>query len=237
MKLLSTSQQKIILLFWIKGNKPQPSVQAASALPIFGSSLRAVRHGCIARSQEAFGKIPLCDVGALVRFARIVQWKSPNFSVARCFDHLCRAQQILDREGVIEATTYRYLPAARKPAEKTARPCRRVSREGGKPSGLPPLGENGFLPHRKRPGTPPSHRKMCKKGPRPWGRGPFKGRVLPPLTAPAPGAGGRGPSRCPGRSAAAKRRWPWRSGGSRKIPGRPRGGWGGGPAGSGAGAP
>lgn len=75
----------------------------------------------IVRAQESFGKIAFCDVGALVWFARIVQWEFPGFSVERCFDHLCRAQQILDREGAIEATTHRYLLVARKPAEKTAR--------------------------------------------------------------------------------------------------------------------
>lgn len=113
------------------------------------------------------------------------------------------------------------------------------------PSPLGGLSGRPFSPYAKSRGgegraplpRPSGRATRAKKEPRLHGQGPLKRQVFPPATAPAPRAGGRDPSRCPGRSAAAKRRWPWRSGDSRKIPGRPRGGWGEGPAGSGAGAP
>ena len=69
----------------------------------------------ILQSKEAFPKIKFYDVGALVWFARIIQWEFPGFSVEACLDNLYRAQEILDREGVIEAFAHRFLVAAVKP--------------------------------------------------------------------------------------------------------------------------
>ena len=40
-----------------------------------------------------------------------------GFSVESCFSQLCRAQNLLDKEGVIEASTHRFLLAAAKPVE------------------------------------------------------------------------------------------------------------------------
>lgn len=69
----------------------------------------------ILQSREAFPKIRFYDVGALVWFARIIEWEFPGFSVESCFSQLCRAQNLLDTEGVIEASTHRFLLAAAKP--------------------------------------------------------------------------------------------------------------------------
>ena len=69
----------------------------------------------ILQSKEAFPKIKFYDVGARVWFARIIQWEFPGFSVEACLDNLYRAQEILDREGVIEAFAHRFLVAAVKP--------------------------------------------------------------------------------------------------------------------------
>lgn len=70
----------------------------------------------ILKSQEAFPEIKFYDVGALVWFARIIEWEFPGFSVETCLNNLCKAQQILDSEGVIEASTHRFLLVALKPA-------------------------------------------------------------------------------------------------------------------------
>ena len=70
----------------------------------------------ILQSQEAFSKIKFYDVGALVWFARVIEWEFPGFSVEHCFDNLCRVQQMLNKDGVIEASTHRYLLVALKPA-------------------------------------------------------------------------------------------------------------------------
>lgn len=73
----------------------------------------------IVRAQEAFGKIKFYDIGALVWFARIIEWEFPGFSVESCWDNLCKAQQILDEKGVLEASTHRYLLVASKTARNT----------------------------------------------------------------------------------------------------------------------
>lgn len=71
----------------------------------------------ILEAQEAFPNIKFYDVGALVWFARIIEWEFPDFSVESCFHNLCKAQQILEEKGVIEASTHRFLFVARKPAK------------------------------------------------------------------------------------------------------------------------
>ena len=64
--------------------------------------------------QEAFRSIQFRDVGALVWFARIIEWEFPGFSVRTCLDGLYRAQMLLEREGVIQGKTHRYLLIAEK---------------------------------------------------------------------------------------------------------------------------
>ncbi|MBR5519088.1 MAG: class I SAM-dependent methyltransferase [Clostridia bacterium] len=64
---------------------------------------------------ESFRPIRFTDIGALVWFARIIEWEFPNFSVARCFDRLMHLQKTLDQGGKIEGTTHRYLIVAQKP--------------------------------------------------------------------------------------------------------------------------
>lgn len=75
----------------------------------------------ILQSQEAFPKIRFYSVGALVWFARIIEWEFPGFSVEACLNNLCKAQQILDSQGVIEASTHRFLLVALKPAQNENR--------------------------------------------------------------------------------------------------------------------
>lgn len=75
----------------------------------------------ILQSQEAFPKIRFYDVGALVWFARIIEWEFPGFSVEACFNNLRKAQQIVESEGVIEALTHRFLLVALKPARNENR--------------------------------------------------------------------------------------------------------------------
>jgi SAM-dependent methyltransferase len=71
----------------------------------------------ILESQEAFPKIKFYDVGALVWFARIIEWEFPGFSVDKCFHRLCKVQELLNEKGVIEASTHRFLLVTKKPAQ------------------------------------------------------------------------------------------------------------------------
>ena len=68
----------------------------------------------IIEAQEAFQPIRFYDVGALVWFARIIEWEFPGFSVEKCRDRLLAAQRILEENGCIEGSIHRFLIAARK---------------------------------------------------------------------------------------------------------------------------
>lgn len=68
----------------------------------------------ILQGEESFGPIKFFDVGALVWFARIIEWEFPNFSVDKCFDRLLEAQKILESNGSVDGLTHRFLIVARK---------------------------------------------------------------------------------------------------------------------------
>lgn len=64
--------------------------------------------------RECFPPIRFYDVGALVWFARIIEWEFPDFTVDAALDNLFNAQSILNEKGCIEGRTHRFLLAARK---------------------------------------------------------------------------------------------------------------------------
>lgn len=64
--------------------------------------------------QECYRSIRFYDVGALVWFARIIEWEFPEFSVERCLDNLFRAQSILEEMGRLEGRIHRFLLVAKK---------------------------------------------------------------------------------------------------------------------------
>ncbi len=68
----------------------------------------------ILRGEEAFRPIKFFDVGALVWFARIIQWEFPGFSVDTHFDKLRKAQKILEEQGSVGGTIHRFLLVAKK---------------------------------------------------------------------------------------------------------------------------
>ena len=76
-------------------------------------ALRSVGFEII-RAEECFRPIRFYDVGALVWFARIIEWEFPGFSVEGCFDRLLGAQGILERQGAVEGRIHRFLLVAQK---------------------------------------------------------------------------------------------------------------------------
>lgn len=64
--------------------------------------------------REVFCPIRFYDVGALVWFARIIQWEFPDFSVDTCLEGLLNAQQILEQKGCIEGKIHRFLLVAQR---------------------------------------------------------------------------------------------------------------------------
>ena len=68
----------------------------------------------ILRAEEAYPMLRFYDVGALVWFARIIQWEFPGFGVESCLDQLHHAQSVLEEQGCISGRTHRFLLIARK---------------------------------------------------------------------------------------------------------------------------
>ena len=68
----------------------------------------------ITLGEEAYRPIKFYDVGALVWFARIIEWEFQGFSVEKNFDQLIEAQRILEQNGSIKGTIHRYLIVAKK---------------------------------------------------------------------------------------------------------------------------
>ena len=68
----------------------------------------------ILRQEECFRPIRFYDVGALVWFARIIQWEFPDFSVDTHLDKLLKAQRILEETGSVDGRTHRFLLVVQK---------------------------------------------------------------------------------------------------------------------------
>ena len=68
----------------------------------------------ILNSGECFRSIRFFDVGALVWFARIIEWEFPGFSVDACLEQLNRAQKIITEQGFVEGRTHRFFLVAQK---------------------------------------------------------------------------------------------------------------------------
>ena len=69
----------------------------------------------ILRGEECFRPIRFYDVGALVWFARIIQWEFPDFSVDTHLENLLNAQQILEENGSIDGKIHRFLLVCARP--------------------------------------------------------------------------------------------------------------------------
>jgi len=63
---------------------------------------------------ESFNKLKFFDIGAVVYFAKIIEWEFPGFSVESCFENLCKLYLELEEKGFVEAIEHRFLIVARK---------------------------------------------------------------------------------------------------------------------------
>jgi len=68
----------------------------------------------IIECDETFQPIKFYDVGALVWYARIIEWEFIDFEVDKYLDNLYKAQEILDKYGVIKGSIHRFYIVARK---------------------------------------------------------------------------------------------------------------------------
>lgn len=58
---------------------------------------------------EFFPFLRFYDVGAIVYFAKIIEWEFPSFSVDMCFKELCRLQEELKEKPYIESYEHRFV--------------------------------------------------------------------------------------------------------------------------------
>jgi SAM-dependent methyltransferase len=92
-----------------KMEQPFPEHYAAKAAEAFE------RQGfTILRQEECFAPMRFYDVGALVWFARIIEWEFPGFSVDTHIQNLWNAQKLLEEKGCIEGNAHRFLLVAQK---------------------------------------------------------------------------------------------------------------------------
>ena len=91
----------------------RPSFPGWSMAPV-AEHLKAAGFSLL-KQEESFTPIRFFDVGALVWFARIIQWEFPGFSVERCFDRLLEAQKLVEQQGEVSGHAHRFLLKARKP--------------------------------------------------------------------------------------------------------------------------
>lgn len=82
-------------------------------LDITAEKFRAVGFEII-YGDECFRPIKFFDIGALVWFARIIEWEFPGFSVDSCLPRLENAQRILEERGSIDGRIHRFILVAKK---------------------------------------------------------------------------------------------------------------------------
>lgn len=69
----------------------------------------------IAEQNEVFRPIKFYDSGALVWFARVIEWEFVSFSVEKCFDRLLDAERIIQENGSVDGSIHRFCFVAMKP--------------------------------------------------------------------------------------------------------------------------
>ena len=68
----------------------------------------------ILESGETFQPIKFFDTGALVWFAKIIEWEFPNFSVESHLENLYKVQEIIEANGAVEGRIHRFYIVGKK---------------------------------------------------------------------------------------------------------------------------
>ncbi|GAA0857004.1 class I SAM-dependent methyltransferase [Clostridium nitritogenes] len=64
-------------------------------------------------AKEFFPYLRFKDIGAIVYFAKIIEWEFPNFSVDNCFEQLCKLNEEINVKGYIESIEHRFIVVCR----------------------------------------------------------------------------------------------------------------------------
>lgn len=65
-------------------------------------------------SDEQFQQVKFFDIGAIVYYAKIIQWEFPGFSVDTHFDKFCNLQTEIEQDGYVLSNWHRFIIAAKK---------------------------------------------------------------------------------------------------------------------------
>lgn len=78
------------------------------------SILNKLRYSII-KADEAFPVERFFSVGALVYYAKIIEWEFPGFTVNSQFNRLCDCQRELEECGFVRGTAHRFIMVTKKP--------------------------------------------------------------------------------------------------------------------------
>lgn len=59
--------------------------------------------------QEYFPYLRFKEAGAIVYFAKIIEWEFPDFSVENCFEKLYKLNKEVEAKGYIESIEHRFI--------------------------------------------------------------------------------------------------------------------------------
>jgi len=65
---------------------------------------------------ESYPKLLFSDIGAIVYFAKIIEWEFPGFSVQRCFNALMGLQKTIEEQAYVESREHRFFLVCKKKA-------------------------------------------------------------------------------------------------------------------------
>jgi len=68
----------------------------------------------ILEEYESFNLMKFFEIGALVWFAKIIEWEFIDFSVDKCKNELIKVQEMLEKDGFVKGTTHRFFFIAKK---------------------------------------------------------------------------------------------------------------------------
>lgn len=77
----------------------------------FDKNLISLRNNSfeVIYANEYFPYLRFKDIGAIVYYAKVIQWEFPNFSVESCFEELCKLNEHLCTKGYAESLEHRYI--------------------------------------------------------------------------------------------------------------------------------
>ncbi len=103
------NDRELVGMLLPENEKPYPGMNLSEQKKIFeDAGFTAVE------ADETFLPIEFYDTGALVWFAKIIEWEFAGFSVDRCLDRLAEVENTIKREGKVAGNIHRYMMVLKK---------------------------------------------------------------------------------------------------------------------------